>query len=269
MLNGLSTSLFFTPCFAAVGHFFRERRGLATGIASTGGGVGGAVFPLMLQPLLQRASWPWAMRALGLACLVLAAAACLLVRSRLPPAAGATARPDLRVLLRDPAVAAATAGVFCMEFALFVPIAYISGYALREGLGPGLAAGALTVVNASSVAGRVPAGLAADRAGPFNVNIAATALAAAASLGVWLPAGQTLPGLVAFAVLFGFGTGNSIGITPVCVGRLCHTSEYGRYYATCYTVVSFACLISIPIAGNLITAAGGSFRGLIILTGSE
>lgn len=230
--------------------------------------MGGTVFPLMLQPLFQRVGWSWAMRILGFVCLFLVMISNLLVKKRLPADGSATSKPNFRIF-KDPAVVATTVGIFCMEFSLFIPIAYISGYALHKGFTEKYASEILTIINASSVIGRVPAGFVADKMGPFNINILATALTAVASLGIWLPLGQTLPGLTMFAILFGFGTGNSIGITPVCVGRLCHINEYGRYYATCYTVVSFACLISIPIAGNLITAAGGGFGGLIILCGSK
>ncbi|KAG6031180.1 hypothetical protein E4U41_007654, partial [Claviceps citrina] len=41
VLCGLGSSLVFTPSVAAVGHWFRRRRGFATGMASTAGGIGG------------------------------------------------------------------------------------------------------------------------------------------------------------------------------------------------------------------------------------
>lgn len=84
---------------------------------------------------------------------------------------------------------------------------------------------------------------------------------------VWLPFGHTTPGIVIFAALFGYSTGNNISITPVCVGRLCHTQHYGRYYATCYTIVSIACLIGIPIAGSIVEATNGEYWSLIVFTG--
>lgn len=88
-----------------------------------------------------------------------------------------------------------------------------------------------------------------------------------ACFAVWMPAGSTTPGLVIFALLFGFASGSNVSITPVCVGRLCRTQQYGRYYATCYTVVSFACLVGVPIAGSILTADGGEYWGVIVLTG--
>ena len=32
--------------------------------------------------------------------------------------------------------------------------------------------------------------------------------------------------------------GSNISLTPVCVGQLCDTEVFGRWYATCYTIVS-------------------------------
>lgn len=43
VLNGIATSLLFTPCVGAIGHFFMVKRGFASGIALTGGSVGGVV----------------------------------------------------------------------------------------------------------------------------------------------------------------------------------------------------------------------------------
>ncbi|KAH6647040.1 major facilitator superfamily domain-containing protein [Truncatella angustata] len=266
LLNGLCTSLLFTPCFTAVGHFFKARRGLATGIASTGGGVGGVVFPLILQRLFVTVGWPWALRILGFVCLVLATTCSLLVHKRLPAARNASPHPDFRIF-RDKAFLFTTLGVFLLEFGLFIPIAYISSYALHVGLGDDFSFYILTILNAASVFGRLLPGYWADVIGPFNSNMLSVFVTIVACFGVWLPAGHTLPGIVIFAVLFGFGTGSNISITPVCVGKLCHTQNYGRYYATCYTVVSFACLIGIPIGGSVVTACGGEYWGLIVFTG--
>ena len=37
--------------------------------------------------------------------------------------------------------------------------------------------------------------------------------------------------------------------------------------ATCYTVVSLACLVGIPIAGNILASNDGNYWGLILFTG--
>jgi len=105
--------------------------------------------------------------------------------------------------------------------------------------------------------------------------IAMLVLCTASTVTLWLPAAVLTPHTAAeattikvistvYAVIFGFASGSNISLTPVCVGQLCDTNEYGRYYATCYTIVSFGTLTGIPIAGSLITAAGGRYWGVVI-----
>jgi MFS family permease len=48
---GISGSVLYTPATAVVGHWFLKRRGTATGIVSTGVGLGGVIYPIMLNRL--------------------------------------------------------------------------------------------------------------------------------------------------------------------------------------------------------------------------
>ncbi|POR37487.1 Major facilitator superfamily domain, general substrate transporter [Tolypocladium paradoxum] len=265
VLAGVGTSLLFTPCIAAVGHWFRRRRGFATGMAATAGGIGGIVFPLMLTSLFDRVGYGWATRVLALVCLVCGLVGILLVRSRLPPAQNATAHPDLRIFTQVP-FTLTTIGIFLLEFSLFIPLAYISTFALHQGFGQSFAFNLLPILNAGSVVGRALPGYYADVVGPFNTCLFSVLLSLVACLCVWLPLGHTAAGIVVFSVLFGFASGTSIAISPVCIGRMCKTQNYGRYYATTYTVVSFACLIGIPVGGGIVQANGGSYTALIICT---
>lgn len=266
VLNGCSASLLFTPSFAAIGHWFYHRRGLATGIASTGGCFGGIVYPIILRYLFERGGWAWAIRTIGFIVLVCCGTATLLIDTRLPPAPNASPHPDLRIL-REPAVAVTTIGLFLFEWSLFIPLTYISSYAISKGFDTDFAYQIPTILNAGSVVGRVLAGWWGDYAGPFNSHIAALFLSCVACLAIWLPAGSSMAGILVFVILFGFASGNNISISPVCIGRLCKTENYGRYYATSYTAASFSCLFGVPIAGEIIAAQGGSYQGLIIFTG--
>ncbi|GJN67361.1 MFS monocarboxylate transporter [Purpureocillium lilacinum] len=267
ILAGFGTSLLFTPCIAAVGHWFRRRRGFATGMASTAGGIGGIIFPLMLTALFDKVGYGWATRILALICLCCGLVGVALVRSRLPPAQNATAHPDIRIF-KQTTFTLTTIGIFLLEFSLFIPLGYISTYALHKGFSQDFSFHLLPIMNAGSVVGRALPGYYADVVGPFNVCLFSVLLSLVACLCVWLPLGHTAAGVIVFSVLFGFASGTSIAIAPVCIGRMCKTQQYGRYYATTYTVVSFACLIGIPIGGSLVQANGGSYNGLIILTGA-
>jgi predicted MFS family arabinose efflux permease len=238
----MGTSLIFTPAIASIGHFFLVQRGNATGLATTGGSIGGVVFPLMLQQLFPKIGFAWATRAMGFIFILLFTVANLLIKSRLPPKRGASAIPDFRIF-RNPTFALTTAGVFLTEWGLFVPLSYISSYALSERVDPAFSYQLLAILNAGSFFGRWLPGVLADKIGRFNMMIMTVALCVITTFVLWLPAGHSIAMIITFCLLFGFASGSNIGLTPVCVGQLCDTREYGRYYATCYTIVSFGSVL--------------------------
>lgn len=238
--GGMGASLIFTPAISAVSHWFLEKRGSSTGIAATGGSVGGVVFPLALQSLFPKIGFAWATRVVALICLFLVATACLLIRSRLPkkPVSKENMLPDFRIF-REPKFALTTAGIFFVEWGLFIPISYISSYAMAHGTSTALSYQLLAILNAGSFFGRWLPGFFADFLGRFNTLIATVALCLLCNVCLWLPAKGNLPLMIVYCAIFGFASGSNISLTPVCIGQLCKTEHYGRYYATAYTVVSF------------------------------
>ena len=91
---------------------------------------GGVIFPLMLQKLFPSVGFAWAVRILGFLLLFLLIIANLTIRSRLPRrpmASFKSVAPDLRVF-KDIPFSLVTAGIFLMEWGLFVPLSYISSY---------------------------------------------------------------------------------------------------------------------------------------------
>ncbi|KAL9115709.1 MAG: hypothetical protein Q9227_000077 [Pyrenula ochraceoflavens] len=267
LLAGLGMSLVFTPAIASIGHYFLLKRGQATGIAATGGAFGGIIFTLMLQALFPKVGYAWAIRVQALVQFVLLVVGNLLIRSRLPPKplSKENVLPDFRIF-RDPIFALTTAGTYFMEWGLFIPVAYISSYAIHNGIPEAFAYQLLAILNAGSIFGRWLPGYLADRFGRFNSMIFFLFLCLVSSLAIWLPAHGSKALLIIFSVMFGFGSGSNISLTPVCVGQLCRTENYGRYYATAYSVVSLGTLTGIPIAGEIVGACKGEYWGLIAFT---
>jgi predicted MFS family arabinose efflux permease len=220
----------------------------------------------MLQNLIPKIGFAWATRCIGFIYIFLCIIANFLIKSRLPRAKNASVNPDFRIF-KDLAFAVTVLGVFLLEFALFIPLTYISSYAIYKGFSEAFSYQILTILNVGSVFGRWVPGYYADRLGRYNAAIASVVLTVIAVFAIWLPAGGSMAGIVIFALLFGFASGSNISLTPVCVGQLCRTENYGRYYATCYTIVSIGCLTGIPIAGEIISSNGGAYWGLIIFTG--
>ncbi|KAI0966062.1 major facilitator superfamily domain-containing protein [Xylaria arbuscula] len=290
VLAGGGASLLITPAMGSVAHWFFERRGLASGIAFTGGGAGGVLFPLMMQSLLPQIGWAWSVRILGFILLVLCSISIAFCESRVQPRNGphTTWRdtlPDLRIFLDGTgAMSMTTAALFLVDLAYLVPMTYIPSYYLdRQGLPAdktlsGDAAFAyqlLAITNGSSCIGRYVAGAVADRLGRYNTLVVSLFLCLASVAGFWLPDAlapnsDSIALIVFFTILFGFVSGSNVSLTPICLGQLCQIQDYGKYYATCYTFCSLGCLISIPIAGSLLGATGAMgkqrYWGAIVYT---
>ena len=275
----------------AISHWFNVRRGTASGFAFTGSGFGGVIFPLIMQSLLPQVGWAWSTRIVGFVLLFLCVVSVALCRSRLPPKKGAATSwrdmlPDPRIFWKGTsAMAVTTAGVFFIEWAYFVPVTYVPSYYLvRQGFSDSEAASGsaafayqlLAILNAASCFGRCLPGYIADKVGRYNTMIVSTLMCLAAVMGLWLPdalvdSPPNVALLIVFVVLFGFASGANITLMPICIGQLCDTQEYGRYYASAYAIASFGCLTGIPIAGNLIQVTGEGGRrgywGVILFTG--
>ena len=194
--------------------------------------------------------------------------------------------PDPRIFMDGTgAMAATTIGVLLIDLAYLIPITYVPSYYIdrqrpsQEEALTGTATFAyqlLAILNGASCVGRFVAGDLADRFGRYNTIIVSLSLCTVSVLCFWLP-DILVPDLgnhallVIFVLLFGFVSGSNVSLTPICLGQICDTQDYGRYYASCYTVVAFGLLGSIPVAGSLLDAVQATgkekYWGVALLTG--
>lgn len=114
---GIGAGGVFTSAMICVGQWFVRRRGLATGIAVSGSSLGGVIFPIFLDRVINDIGFYGAVRYTALFVGIMLAVACLLVRSRLPRKEwnGKAAWIDL-TLLKDTAFGLYTAGAFFIMF---------------------------------------------------------------------------------------------------------------------------------------------------------
>lgn len=245
---GPGNSLVFNPAVASISHYFLRNRARATGIATSGGGIGGVVFPLMLQSLFPKIGWAWSTRAVALLCLVTLAIGCLLVKSRLPKkkATKENILPDFRIF-KQPIFTTVTMGIFFLEWGMFIPVTYISSYAFSHGVSEKLSYQILALLNVGSALGRFIPGFIADSIGRFNTMIITAVLCFLTNFVLWFPAASHTALIIVFAIAFGFASGSNMSLVAVCIGQICKTENYGRYYATSYCLVSFAYVITFPL----------------------
>ncbi|KAH0161501.1 hypothetical protein KCU67_g6314, partial [Aureobasidium melanogenum] len=85
-------------------------------------------------------------------------------------------------------------------------------------------------------------------------------------LALWLPAASNAP-IIAFAALYGFGSGSFVSLAPSLVAQISDVREIGVRNGTVFAIISFAALCSNPIGGALITHWDGKYTGLQIFGG--
>ncbi|KAK2764124.1 hypothetical protein FQN53_007056 [Emmonsiellopsis sp. PD_33] len=259
VLGGLSACALFTPAISIIGHWFNVRRGFATGIACTAGGLGGVLFPLIVMFAAPVIGFGWALRIIALLSIISLSLACLLIRTRLPLSKEPSSAVDFGALISDPHYAATTAAVFLVEFAVFIPITYISSYAVHMGFNKTLSYALIPILNLGAVPGRFLPGLLADRLGRFNVMIITSLSCSILTLALWLPiiGRNNTAGIICYAALFGFWSGAAISLTPVCISQICRVEDIGKRNGTTFTVSSIGTLTGIPIAGAILQASRG------------
>ncbi|KAF6803040.1 MFS monocarboxylate [Colletotrichum sojae] len=239
IMAGFGASLLNTPAFAAIGHWFDTRRGLAMGFAATGGSVGGIIFPFVLQASLPRFGFAWSMRLLALIFLALAVPAKSVHQDATSP------EPKL-----------------CINMARRAPL---PGHDARAGyLLP-------ILLNAGSVVGRAAPGFVADRIGRFNTIVLTVGLCMVSVFAIWLPACGSWSALLAFAFVFGFASGGNVSLVPACIGQLCDSRDYGRFLSTAMISASFGTLTGIPLGGLLLNLRDPEtgWTALILFSGAS
>ncbi|KAF9191503.1 hypothetical protein BGZ51_007217 [Haplosporangium sp. Z 767] len=82
ILYGLGASLAFFPSLSLPSHWFKKRRGFATGIAVAGGGFGGLVLSPVTTALFDKIGYRWTVRAIALLHLAILIPAAILFKGR-------------------------------------------------------------------------------------------------------------------------------------------------------------------------------------------
>src|SRR5581483_9198666 len=80
---GIGSSGSFAPLIADISHWFTRRRGIAVAVCASGNYFGGAIWPPIVQQLIETGGWRHNQVLIGLACMALVLPLLLLLRRRL------------------------------------------------------------------------------------------------------------------------------------------------------------------------------------------
>ncbi|KAJ7104536.1 major facilitator superfamily domain-containing protein [Mycena crocata] len=264
---GISSGILFGPISPVIGHWFKERRGLAMGFQAMGSSVGGTLFPIVARNLIPRVGFPWTIRIIGFILIVSLGISNLTVRRRLPPKHVPGGLFNLRAF-KDPAYAVYCSAGVASFLGLYTVMTYIDVSATSVGISPNFSFYLISMANAASLCGRLAAGFATDKFGAVNVIAPMTALAAVMTY-VW-PFVRSKGSFVAIAIIYGFSSGAYVSSFMLPVYQLGHMADAGRRAGMTATLTAFGALAGPPISGAINTASGGYaavgyYAGTVIL----
>jgi len=236
VLLGISMALATWPMIALVGQYFKRSRAAATGFVVAGSSLGGIVWPIMIDRLLNTTSigFPWTMRIIGFAMIPFLILSCVAAKSPEPVVAQ---RKDLeapetssdtqlsaekdskhgrkvarKALYMQSSMQLTCLAMFVTYFGVFAPIFYLPSFATDQGFSTTLAFYTASIVNGASFAGRIIPGFVADNYGKFNCCIVAMIFSGIVIL-CWTKV-TSVAGLVIWSAAYGFSSGVS-SATPL------------------------------------------------------
>lgn len=267
IVSATGASLIFYPALGDVSTWFFKRRAFALGIMASGSSLGGVIMPIMIERLIPKVGYGWAMRITAFLILGMMIIANITLRSRLPPKKWSPWKlTEFTKHFKELGFVLTVFAACLFFFGMFLPFNYIVVSAKRNGMSSTLANYLVSILNAASVVGRILPGWIGDKVGRYNIMIMISYASGILTLALWLPATGNVPTIL-FAGLYGFTTGAFVSLAPACLAQISEIREIGVRNGALFACVSLAALTGVPIGGALVTNYNGDFLGLQIFAG--
>ncbi|KAF2645733.1 MFS general substrate transporter [Massarina eburnea CBS 473.64] len=254
--TGIGGGLFFIPTMGIVSTYFAKRRGLATGLVTTGNATGGAVYPLVVKQLLGKVGFAWTVRVLGFINVASLAVVIAFMKPRLPPRKSGPLW-DMDAFRDVPYMLHVLAVCFMMPPVYFV-FYYVASFARDQLAMPYTESLNLVILlNGIGFPFRILPGYLADTyLGPLNAFAICVCLHTIVIF-CWL-AISTIPSYYAFISLFGLFAAGFQSLFPVTIAALCKDlSKVGTRLGMAFCTVGGSALIGGPLSGAILKASGG------------
>ncbi len=262
---GAGTGIGYMSPIAASVKWFPKHKGLVTGIAVAGYGMGAVFVAFAAELLFSRGHGVLdVFRILGIAYLVIILPCSLAIVN---PAAARQARKHRGLPLKSYIYERRFWGLFCGIFpaisAGLMIIGNLKPIGLSWGLHAHLAATGVGLLAAFNGAGRIVWGLVSDRVGGKNAILASLVLVSLTLFGaLTLPKSPVL--FLSLAVLIGFNYGGTLVLYASEVARVYGAENMGSVYSTLFVSNGIAGIIAAPLAGKIYDSTGSYAPSLLI-----
>lgn len=217
LLNAIGLAMVALPGFGILPQWFKKKRDIASAIAAGGSGVGGTMYNLGMQKVLETRDVFWALRAQSIIIFGLLWIAIFLIRSRM--------KNSIEVGLYDTqclkSVGFWILVCYCITCMLGYVIVLYNMAAVTTTLGYSAYQGSIAaaMVQVGSFFGRPLVGLIAQKIGPVTATLLAYILCAIFTFSMWIPA-RNLPTIYAFCIIMGGLMGTIFATMPPILGKL-------------------------------------------------
>ncbi|KAG0253340.1 hypothetical protein DFQ27_007482 [Actinomortierella ambigua] len=293
-LYGIGGSLAFLTSITIPSQWFKRRRGLATGIAASGGGAGGLVLSPVIVALLAKVGYRWTVSIMSLIHLVVLLPAVALFRCRIesgrdrqkrmqrekasmtPEAREAleAKEPLRRVRILDFSVVKEIKflllffSIFAIALSYTVPLFYFPTYARLNGVNASMSSLLVGIINGGMGVGRLVLGLAGDHIGDVNSLVLSMVFSSVCIFFLWIFA-KSLAMMVVFCFIYGFWAGSCITLVPNVAAHLCGIGRLASVCGIVFAGFAVGILVGSPAAGYFLDTLGHStnFLPLQLWTG--
>ena len=252
LLVGLGIAFVYTPSIACVQPWFNKRRGLASGIASSGVGAGTLILPVVVSYLLTEINWREALQMMSAGVLLIGLTAGFLLK-RAPNLNGNSSGQlpglALSAALTTPSFKWLYLGTLLGAPVMFVPFAHISAAARDAGVPDAQAVGLVGLIGIGSLVGRFAIGWLADRMGRIKTLMLMQGLMGLSYL-VWAGA-QDRWMFAVFALWFGLSYGSIVSLLPAICMDLFGGRAVSAIIGTLYTGAALGNLLGPVLAGQV------------------
>ncbi|KAI7875615.1 MFS general substrate transporter [Lichtheimia hyalospora FSU 10163] len=241
VMNGIGSSLLWSPCVQRGLEWFSKRRALALGIITSGVGIGGLVYSNIFTACFQTIGYQNALRIIGATQFLFIAISVVACARLNTPAKKNAPILEFRVFKNKKYLI-----VFCLHllcnFALRVPFAYSSSYATKLGLNAWVSGNINAIESASTIA----------------------------HFAIWFTA-TTEGSMWAFAALQGLSQGGYMAIIVAIINDYVPLDQADAAIGWALFAWAPGGLLSQPITTYIIGEADGvepNYRGAIIFSGT-
>ena len=264
---GMSGSV--VPLLSTIARWFFKRRGMMTGIAISGLGVGMLIMSPVANWLIATYGWRTSYIIVGIIILALVIIPAQLLRNfprqsgQLPYSENAAGEKDdlqkigfsLREAIRARQLWLLGAALVCFFLGIEAVLVHIVPHAIDLGISTSNAAAILAVTGGLSTIGRVIMGGASDRIGNKLALIICFVLVSMALF--WLLAAKELWMLYLFAAIFGFGYGGTAALLSPTVAELFGLGSHGAILGAILFSATIGEASGPVLAGHIFDVTGG------------